>query len=214
MIVLEDRQALARDIHVAHAARSQLKPACAMARIELPTLQRWQASPGLVSGDRRLQAVRPPCGHVLTEVERAHLLSVANKPRFAARMVPMLADEGIYLTNESTFSRLLRTHGQMAHCGHTKTPKQQHPPSTYIALELRQVWCWEMTHRPDRVQGRWFHLYLIPDLYSRKIVGGEEHDSVHAETLFRIAKYRPEFPAKGFAELSDAGAWAVSFVQW
>lgn len=179
MIGLEDRQALARDIHVAHAARSQLKTACAMARIELPTPQRWQASAGLVSGDRRLQAVRPPCGHVLTEVERA--LAVANKPRFAARMVPMLADEGIYLTNESTFSRLLRAHGQMAHCGHTKTPKQQHPPSTYIATELRQVWCWEMTHRPAQVQGRWVHLYLILDLYSRKIVGGEKHDSDHAD---------------------------------
>jgi putative transposase len=62
MIGLEDRQALARDIHVAHAAGARLKPACAMAGIELRTLQRWQATDGLVSGDRRPQAVRPPAG--------------------------------------------------------------------------------------------------------------------------------------------------------
>jgi hypothetical protein len=53
MIGLEDRQALARDIHVAHAAGARLKPACAIAGIDLRTLQRWQAADGLVGGDGR-----------------------------------------------------------------------------------------------------------------------------------------------------------------
>ena len=281
MIGLEDRQALARDIHVAHAAGARLKPACAMAGIELRTLQRWQTSGGLVGGDRRPQAVRPPAGHALTEAERAQVLAVANEPRFAAvppaRIVPMLADEGIYLASESTFSRVLKAHGQTTHRGRAKVPKQRRPPTTHIATEPRQVWCWDMTYLPARVQGRWFHLYLILDLYSRKIVGWEVHDSDHADhaahlvrrtalaegiaalgskpvlhgdngstlkattvlamlnwlgvqpsysrprvsddnayadSLFRTAKYRPEFPAKGFAELDDARAWAASFVQW
>lgn len=48
MISLEDRQALAQDIHIAHTAEARLKPACAMAGIELRTFQRWQASDGLV----------------------------------------------------------------------------------------------------------------------------------------------------------------------
>ena len=30
---------------------------------------------------------------------------------------------------------------------------------------------------PAQVQGRWFYLYLILDLYSRKVVGFEVHDS-------------------------------------
>jgi len=29
-----------------------------------------------------------------------------------------------------------------------------------------------MTYLPALVMGRWFHLYLILDLYSRKIVAG------------------------------------------
>jgi putative transposase len=34
-----------------------------------------------------------------------------------------------------------------------------------------------MTYLPTQVQGRWFYLYLIQDLYSRKIVGWEIHDA-------------------------------------
>ena len=78
MIGLEDRQALARDIHIAHTAGARLKPACEIAGIDLRTLQRWQAADGLVSGDRRPQVARPVPGHALSEAERAQLLAVAN----------------------------------------------------------------------------------------------------------------------------------------
>lgn len=36
----------------------------------------------------------------------------------------------------------------------------------------------------------------------------------YPESLFRTAKYRPEFPGKGFASESLARAWAASFVRW
>ena len=126
MIDLEDRQALARDIDVAHSAGARLKPACEIAGIDLRTLQRWQAACGLVSGDGRPQAVHPVPGHALSQAERAHLLGVANEPRFAsvppARIVPILADEGIYLASESTFARVLKAHGQSTHRGRSKAP--------------------------------------------------------------------------------------------
>lgn len=281
MIRLEDRQDLARDIDVAHAAGARLKSACETAGIEVRTLQRWKAHDGLVRGDGRPQAVRAIPSHALSEAERAQVLAVANEPRFAsvppARIVPMLADEGIYLASESTFSRVLKAHGQIAHRGRAKAPKAVRPPTTHIATEPRQVWCWDMTYLPAQVMGRWFYLYLILDLYSRKIIGWEVHasdDSDHAahlvrrtalaegiavlktkpvlhgdngatlkattvlamlnwlgvkpsysrprvsddnafsEALFRTAKYRPEFPTKGFEQLDDARAWAVGFVHW
>ena len=281
MIGLEDRQALARDIDVAHAAGARLQPACQTAGIELRTLQRWRAREGLAAGDGRPRAVRPVPSHALSPAERAQLLAVANEPRFAAvppaRIVPMLADEGVYLASESSFARVLREHGQNARRGRARTPKASRPPSTHIATAARQVWCWDMTYLPAIVLGRWFHLYLILDLYSRKIVGWEVHDTddsdhavhlvrrtalaegiaamtdkpvlhgdngstlkattvlamlnwlgvkpsysrprvsddnAYAESLFRTAKYRPEFPAKGFADLNEARAWAVGFVRW
>lgn len=281
MIGLEDRQLIAQDIKTAQTAGARLKQACAIAGISLRTLQRWQATDGEIRSDGRPMAVRPIPAHALSEAERARLLAVANESRFAevppARIVPMLADEGIYLASESTFRRVLKAHGQMTHRGRAKAPKAIRPPTTHIATEPRQVWCWDMTYLPATVVGRWFHLYLILDLYSRMIVGWEVHESdnadhaarlVHrtalaegiaamavkpvlhgdngstlkattvlamlhwlgvkpsysrprvsddnafAESLFRTAKYRPEFPSNGFATLEEARSWASSFVHW
>lgn len=281
MIGLEDRQALARNIDIAHAAGARLQQACTTAGIDLRTLQRWRASAGLVAGDGRPEAARARPAHALSPAERAQILDVANAPRFAAvppaRIVPMLADEGIYLASESSFSRVLREHGQTLHRGRAKAPKAGRPPTTHVATAPRQVWCWDMTYLPATVLGRWFYLYLILDLYSRKIVGWEVHDTddaahaahlvhrtalaegiavqatkpvlhgdngstlkattvlamlhwlgvkpsysrprvsddnAYAEALLRTAKYRPEFPAKGFADLDGARAWATEFVRW
>jgi transposase InsO family protein len=281
MIGLEDRQILARDIKEAHVAGARFAPACAIVGVTVRTLQRWQATDGGIRSDGRPQAVRPIPAHALSEAERAQLLAVANEPRFAdvppARIVPMLADEGVYLASESTFSRVLKAHGQMTHRGRAKAPKAVRPPTTHIATGPRQVWCWDMTYLPAQVMGRWFYLYLILDLYSRKIVGWEVHeadhadhaahlvrrtalaegiaamaskpvlhgdngstlkattvlamlhwlgvkpsysrprvsdDNAYAESLFRTAKYRPEFPAKGFADLAQTRTWAASFVRW
>jgi putative transposase len=281
MILIEDRRSLADNIESAHSAGARLRRACEIAGIDERTLQRWKAHAGLVKGDGRPQAVRPVSRHALSEQERTQLLDVANEARFCAvppaRIVPMLADEGVYLASESSFSRVLRAQGQTRHRGRAKAPHAVRPPTTHIASAVRQVWCWDMTYLPATVMGRWFHLYLILDLYSRKIVGWEVHDSDHsdhavhllkrtalaegiaalpvkpvlhgdngstlkattvlamlnwlgvkpsysrprvsddnayAESLFRTAKYRPEFPAKGFTDLDAARTWAAGFVHW
>lgn len=281
MIGLEDRRNLARDIEQAHKAGARLQLACEVAGIDVRTLQRWKARQGLQTGDGRPQALRPTPAHALSAQERQRLLQVANEPRFAdmppARIVPMLADEGVYLASESSFSRVLRAAGQNAHRGAAKAPRKTRPPSTHVATAPAQLWCWDMTYLPAQVAGRWFHLYLILDVFSRKVVGFEVHDSdsaehaahlvrrtalaegIHArvhkpvlhgdngasfkattvlamlawlgippsysrprvsddnpyvESLFRTAKYRPEFPSHGFVDLEQARQWATDFVRW
>jgi transposase InsO family protein len=47
--------------------------------------------------------------------------------------------------------------------------------------------------------------------YSRPRVSD---DNAFVESLFRTAKYRPEFPDKGFTDLDAARAWASDFVRW
>ncbi|QBG83043.1 IS3 family transposase [Xanthomonas oryzae] len=283
MIVLEDRRSLVADVEQAHRAGARLQQACATVGIDVRTLQRWKAADGLEVGDRRPGAARSRPAHALTEAERTEILAVVNQARFAdmppACIVPMLADEGRYLASESSFSRLLREHGQQQHRGRARAPHASRAPSTHIATAPGQVWCWDMTYLPTEVVGRWFHLFLILDLYSRKILGWEVHDSDGAEhatqlvrrtalaeqialqapeqrpvlhgdngasfkattvlamlhwlgirpsysrprvsddnafveALFRTAKYRPEFPNKGFADLEAARQWAGAFVQW
>jgi transposase InsO family protein len=281
MIALEDRCNLAQDITDARDAGARLKQVCDVAGIDVRTLQRWNAHDGLTKGDGRPAAVHSTPSHALSVDERAKLLSVANEARFCAvppaRIIPMLADEGVYLASESTLARVLRAHGQTAHRGRAKAPRAKRPPTTHIATAPRQVWCWDMTYLPATVIGCWFHLYLILDLYSRKIVGWEVHandssdhavhlvrrtalaegiaaltdkpvlhgdngstlkattvlamlewlgvkpsysrprvsdDNAYAESLFRTAKYRPEFPVKGFATLEAARQWGAAFVHW
>ena len=281
MTRLEDRQILLRDIAQARADGSRLGPACALAGLDPRTLQRWKSGDGLPRGDRRPDADRPVPSHALSEAERAQILAVANEPRFAetppARIVPALADEGIYIASEASFHRVLRASGQMNRRGRAQPPRTSRPPTTHLATRTGEVWCWDMTFLPAQTQGRWFYLYLILDLYSRKVVGFEVHDTdtaehaahlarrtalaegIHAtprrpvlhgdngatlkattvlamlhwlgikpsysrprvsddnafaEALFRTAKYRPEFPLKGFADLGAARQWAARFVQW
>jgi transposase InsO family protein len=281
MIRLEDRQVMARHIEQAHTAGARLKLACELAGIDVRTLQRWKTGEGLVCGDGRPEALHETPAHALSEAERAQILAVANEPRFAnippARIVPMLADEGVYLASESSFRRVLHAEGQMAHRGRAKAPQASRLPTTHVATAPNEVWCWDMTYLPAAVVGRWFYLYLILDLYSRKIVGWEVHesdsaehaahlvrrtalaegihatiakpvlhgdngatlkattvlamlhwlgmkpsysrprvsnDNAYAESLFRTAKYRPEFPVQGFADLEEARNWAADFVHW
>ena len=131
MIVLEDRRTLAHNIETAHHTGARLRLACGIAGIDERTLQRWKVDEGLIRGDGRPLAVRPAPSHALSGDERARLLSVANEPRFAAvppaRIVPMLADEGVYLASESTFARVLKAHGQNTHRGRAKAPRKSRP---------------------------------------------------------------------------------------
>ena len=192
MIGLEDRLALARDIEQAHLSGARLRLACETAGIDVRTLQRWKAGSGLNTGDRRPEAVRPLPAHALSPEERAQVLRVASEPRFAdmppARIVPMLADEGVYLASESTFARVLREHGQNTHRGRARAPQASRAPTTHVAQAPGQVWCWDMTYLPAVVAGRWFYLYLILDLYSRKIVGFEVHDRDDADHAALLVK--------------------------
>ena len=47
--------------------------------------------------------------------------------------------------------------------------------------------------------------------YSRPRVSD---NNAYAELLFRTAKYRPELPTKGFADLNEERAWVADFVRW
>jgi putative transposase len=193
MTRLEDRQTLIRDIAQARTQGARLAPACALAGIDVRTLQRWKPDEeGLSRGDRRPDADRPVPSHALSKAEQARIVAVANEPRFAdtppARIVPALADDGIYIASESSFHRVLRAQGQMNRRGRAQPPRASRLPTTHIATAPAEVWCWELTFLPAQIQGRWFYLYLILDLYSRKIVGFEVHDTDSADQAAHLAR--------------------------
>jgi hypothetical protein len=168
MISLEDRQKIAAMIEQARREGARLKAACEVGGIDARTLQRWETNAGLRDGDARPRASRPVPAHALSLEEREQILRIANEPRFAAlppaRIVPALADEGVYIASESSFSRVLRAHGQTRHRGRAKAPRRVRPPTTHIATGPRQVWTWDMTFLPTQVPRNRHCRYPITDL--------------------------------------------------
>ena len=134
---------------------------------------------------------------------------------------------------------------------------------------------WDITYLKSPTRGAFFYLYMVVDVWSRKVVGWAVHDVecakraatlfedtcavmkldprgivLHAdnggpmkgsmmvatlerlgvlasfsrprvsddnpfsEALFRTLKYRPDFPAKPFADVTAATMWVAAFVDW
>lgn len=143
------------------------------------TLQRWKLKP--VDG-RRGPLTSP--ANKLTQLERALIISTANNAEFRdvspKQMVPRLADRGVYLGSESTVSRVLAAEGLMAHRGFTKPPAPR-PRPELVANAANQVWTWDITYLRSPIRGAFFYLYMVTDIFSRRIVGWEVHDEETSE---------------------------------
>jgi putative transposase len=189
MIGTRDRRQAIELIDEAVAAGARKAHACAALGLSLRTVQRWTRD-GAASGDRRPSAERPSPPNALSDAERGAVLAVCNCPEHASlapsQIVPRLADQGIYLASESTFYRVLRAADAQHRRGRAKAPRAPVAPPSHTADGPNQVWCWDITYLPGPVRGMFFYLYLILDLYSRKIVGWEVYEresAAHAAVL-------------------------------
>lgn len=162
--------------------------------LSLRTLLRWRIAQLIGRSDGRPAARRPVPGNALSAAERAEVLRQCNTPENAskppAQIVVELADKGIYLASESTFYRILRAASQQHHRGRARAPRPPAPRPTHTASAPNQVWCWDITWLPCKLAGRFYKLYAIIDLFSRKIVAAEvweEENAEHSKTLLRRA---------------------------
>lgn len=211
MISTQDRQRAVAliDEAVSHGARKQV--ACRELGLDIRTHQRWHCE-GVLRSDARCDAVRPAPVNKLSEPERAAVLQVANEPRFAdlppTQIVPRLADEGRYVASESSFYRILREHQQLRHRGRARAAVSREPPRR-CATAPNQLWCWDITYLPTDVRGQFFFLYLIMDVYSRKIVAHEVHaqeSGVHAVSLIERAVLREGMTGRPLVIHQDNGS--------
>ena len=155
--------------------------------IGLRTYRRWQSG----GEDGRPIAERAAPSHTLSEAERDAIVAVCNESRFASlppsQIVPRLADEGRYLASESSFYRVLHAAGLQHHRGRAREGKRREP-TTHEATGPNQVWCWDVSYLPSGVRGLYFYLYLVLDLYSRKIVAWEVHGQECGELAAELIK--------------------------
>jgi putative transposase len=184
MISTPDRQTAVALINEAVTAGARRAKACSELEISERTLRRWTKD-GEVRSDQRPLVPRPEPASALSTAERAAVLDVCNSKEFSSlppsQIVPKLADQGRYLASESSFYRILRANGLQHHRGRAKPPVKRKPPTSYQACAPCEVWTWDITWMPGPVAGMFFYLYLIVDIFSRKIVGWEVHERESAD---------------------------------
>lgn len=175
-------------IEEAVSAGARCSEACAVVEIDMRTLQRWKRR--LVE-DRTLEDQRAAAAadrvpaNKLSEAEREAILAVCNQPPYRSlapsQIVPRLADDGAYLASESSFYSVLRAADQLHRRGRAKAPRTVAKPQGYTACAANQVWSWDITFLASTVRGAFYRLYLVEDIFSRKIVGWEVHEQESAE---------------------------------
>jgi len=160
---------------------ARLEKACEMIDLSVRTVQRWRSQE--IGEDRRRGPLTPPANRLSPE-ERQEVLEVVNLPEYRdlppTQIVPRLADEGIYLASESTMYRILKEERQLVHREPSK-PSTRSRPREYVATGPDQVYSWDITYLLSPVRGRFYYLYMVVDVWSRKIVGYAVHDRESSE---------------------------------
>ena len=159
----------------ANAAGAGLVRACGVIGICLRTLKRWRKD-FLGDGDgvdRRKGSARL-VGHRLSEEERQRILLTCNQPEYAAlppgQIVPALSDQNLFIGSESSFYRVLHQAGQCHRRGRARLPQEPRSVPRLRADRPNALWSWDISFLPTTVRGVWLYLYLVVDVWSRKVV--------------------------------------------
>jgi putative transposase len=204
-----------------HGARLQC--ACATLGVSARTVERWRIDPDADDGRRGPQR-RPH--NALSPLEQARVVAIMTSPEHAhlspKQLVPRLADDGIYLASESTMYRLQREFELRKHRPKTARAHVTRSTAVHRATHPNQVWSWDITYLPTTVRGRYLYLYLVIDVWSRRIVGWRVNERETAELAAEMVVQTCEetrVDPKGLVLHSDngtpmRGATMVSTLQW
>jgi putative transposase len=166
---------------------ARLKLSCIVVGISFHTFLRWKAGFFM---DRRKHAPK----HIprkLSEAETEAFYQVANTSEYRdltpGQIVASLLDKGIYFGSESTLYRILRKKEALLNRTESRKSVKHTKPTELLATEPNQVWCWDITWLKSTIAGLYYYVYVVIDIYSRKIVGWsiQATESVdHASGLF------------------------------
>ena len=189
-----DRRKALEILDAAVAAGARAREVAALLGVGLRTLQRWRRQfAGDGDGTDRRKGSHRLVSHRLSDEERQRILLTCNQPEFAAlppgQIVPVLADRGLYIGSERSFYRVLHAHGQAHRRGRARPPQEPRTVPRLRADGPNQVWSWDISYLPTSVRGIWLYLYLVIDVWSRKIVAWDvaepEDPKIAAELVSR-----------------------------
>ena len=151
-------------------ARVGVAPACRGLGVARATLDRRRAA----RVRPRPQPPRPRPARAHDDQERQAVLDVLHEERFMDRspleVYAILLDEGRYLCSIRTMYRVLAAQGAVRERrNQLRHPAYQKPE--LLATAPNQVWSWDITKLPGPVKWSYYYLYVMLDIYSRKVVG-------------------------------------------
>lgn len=188
------------------AAGARRWRACEVLGLTVRTLERWGEAEDGRHGPNTVPANK------LSDTERKKVVAIATSAEFRdqspSQIVPRLADRGEYVASESTFYRVLRDEDMQHHRSRSRPPVSR--PHEHVADGPWQVGSWDITYLRSLVRGQFFYLYLVEDVWSRKILGWQVHDvecnELAAALVERIkAEAGPGVDLRGWVLHSDNG---------
>jgi putative transposase len=202
---------------------ARLAEACRVVGISARTIERWRDQPE--GDDGRCGPYRRP-HNALSSLEEAQVVSVLTSSRYAGmspkQLVPQLADEGLYLASESTMYRVQRRHGLRTRKRVASRTHVTRACTVHRATQPNQVWSWDITWLPTTTRGMYLRLYLMMDVWSRRIVGwriAERESALIAAELVTQACRDGNVDPRGLVLHSDNGlpmrsSTMISTLQW
>jgi putative transposase len=185
-----------RLIDEAVAAGARLERACELLGLTIRTVQRWRRDGG--GEDKRRGPLSAP-HNKLSRREERRILRLLGSPRYRdlspKQLIPLLADKGIYIASEATLYRVMHKHGLQHHRAPTRPPSQR--PRAHQARGPLQVFSWDITYLPSLVRGMYFYLYLVVDIWSRRIMAAEVHETECGEIAATMIEKCLQSAAKG-----------------
>lgn len=134
---------------------------------------------------------RPIPARALGAEERESVLEILNSPRFVDRspreIYATLLDENQYYCSVRTIYRILAEQGATL----DRRNQLRHPVYTkpqLLATGPNQVWSWDITKLRGPVKWKYYHLYVIIDIFSRYVVGWMVADREDADLAARLIR--------------------------
>lgn len=165
----EDRAGLLALIDEAVAAGARQFRACEVIGLRERRLRSWRST----SVDGRTGGYRAS-DQALTEEEKDRIVEAMGAEDL--RELPLkqafhqLMDRGVYLASFSAVRRVMLERGERNKKAEKRKGRAGKRPEL-VATAPNQVWCWDISWLESPTKGKYFYLYMIIDMFSRKVVG-------------------------------------------
>ena len=158
--------------------------ACAALGISRASVQRRRAR---LTATPAITRPRPRPSRALTVPQQQEVLDLLHASRFAdqapAEVYASLLDEGVYHCSIRTMYRILDQNGEVRERRQQLRHPVYHKPEL-LAERPNEVWSWDITKLMGPTKWSYFYLYVILDIFSRRVVGWCVADAESA-ALFR-----------------------------